>query len=357
MLLLAYILCLNMNAQVKREIIIPDICGFMTLKCDFHSHSVFSDGMVWPTVRVDEAWREGLDALSLTEHIEYRPHKKYITEDRHDQSYEIAKSYANDNNIILIKGSEISRSMPPGHFNAIFLEDCKELDQKDWREAFKAAKKQNAFIFWNHPGWARQQPDTTLWWKEHTEIYNNGWMQGIEVANSGSYFPEAHRWCLDKNLTMLGNSDIHQPIGMDYNFYKGEHRTMTFVLVKERTIEGIREALDNHRTLVYIKNLVIGKEEFIKDLFEKSVKVTNIKRNKNNCQITLQNNSDLKFELTKSKHNMEIEYFRTFTINPQSRCVINIYYPEGFSNKGEINFKVSNLLVRPNEGLEYSYSF
>ena len=39
-------------------------------------HSVFSDGLVWPTVRVDEAYRDGLDAISLTEHIEYRPHKQ-----------------------------------------------------------------------------------------------------------------------------------------------------------------------------------------------------------------------------------------------------------------------------------------
>ena len=72
-------MCLmNAQAQRRNEIQVPNLDGYTTLKCDFHMHSVFSDGLVWPTVRVDEAYREGLDAISLTEHIEYRPHKKSI---------------------------------------------------------------------------------------------------------------------------------------------------------------------------------------------------------------------------------------------------------------------------------------
>ncbi len=50
----------------KREIInIPDVKGYKTLKCDFHQHTVFSDGQVWPGVRVQEAWREGLDVIAI----------------------------------------------------------------------------------------------------------------------------------------------------------------------------------------------------------------------------------------------------------------------------------------------------
>jgi hypothetical protein len=58
------------QAEVRHEIHFPDLPGYQTLKCDLHMHTVFSDGYVWPTVRVDEAWREGLDAISLTDHIE-----------------------------------------------------------------------------------------------------------------------------------------------------------------------------------------------------------------------------------------------------------------------------------------------
>ena len=54
-------------SPVREELHIPDILGFQTLKCDFHMHTVFSDGLVWPTVRIDEAYREGLDAIALTD--------------------------------------------------------------------------------------------------------------------------------------------------------------------------------------------------------------------------------------------------------------------------------------------------
>ena len=78
------------KAQVRNEIRVPDPEGYRTLKCDFHIHTVFSDGLVWPTVRVDEAYREGLDAIALTEHLEYRPHRQDIIAS-HNRSYEIAE--------------------------------------------------------------------------------------------------------------------------------------------------------------------------------------------------------------------------------------------------------------------------
>jgi len=54
----------------QRKIVnLPDIPGYVTLKCDFHMHTVFSDGDVWPTVRVDEALRDGLDAIAITDHL------------------------------------------------------------------------------------------------------------------------------------------------------------------------------------------------------------------------------------------------------------------------------------------------
>ena len=53
------------SADVRQEIHFPDLPGYQTLECDFHSHTVFSDGSVWPTVRINEAWREGLDTIAI----------------------------------------------------------------------------------------------------------------------------------------------------------------------------------------------------------------------------------------------------------------------------------------------------
>ena len=141
---------LSAQSQVRNEIHIPDLGGYETLKCDFHTHTVYSDGLVWPTVRVAEAWREGLDAISLTEHIEYRPHQEDV-KGHHGRSFEVAEGSAKGHDILLIRGSEITRSMAPGHFNAIFLSDCNALDQQDWHDTFKDAKDQGPYNFWNNP--------------------------------------------------------------------------------------------------------------------------------------------------------------------------------------------------------------
>ena len=53
---LIIIISLSSYAQVvRKDMLVPDILEFNTLKCDFHIHTVFSDGNVWPTIRVEEA--------------------------------------------------------------------------------------------------------------------------------------------------------------------------------------------------------------------------------------------------------------------------------------------------------------
>jgi len=353
MMALAQCTILNVEAQVRHELKVPNIENYITLKCDFHIHTVFSDGLVWPTVRVDEAYCEGLDAIAITDHLEYRPHKKDIVAG-HGRSFEIAEKAAKENNIILIRGSEITRPMAPGHFNAIFLDNNDSLDKKEWRDSFKAAKVQNAFIFWNHPGWDAQQSDTTKWWPEHTELYNAGCMNGIEVANGSEYYPEAQRWCLDRKLTMLGNSDIHQPIQTDIDFAKGKHRTMTFVFAKERSLEGIREALLNRRTAVYVGDNIVGEEKYLKEIFENAIEILNIDKTEKNVKITFKNKSDLTFNLLKTEHQSDVVYFRNYTIEPNCRHTVVVKLQNGLQY-GDVNFEVTNLLVEPNQGLKCTY--
>ena len=132
--MLLTILVFTANAQTKREIHFPDIPGYKTLICDFHTHTVFSDGNVWPTVRMQEARREGLDAIAITDHIEYRPHEEYIKGDL-NSSYEVAEPEALRNKMMLIKGTEITRDTPPGHFNAIFIDDANLIETDEFLDA------------------------------------------------------------------------------------------------------------------------------------------------------------------------------------------------------------------------------
>jgi hypothetical protein len=73
-----------------RAIEFPDIPGYVTLKCDLHMHTVFSDGSVWPDIRVQEAIRDGLDVIAITDHVEYQPKKKDIPHENRNRGYELA---------------------------------------------------------------------------------------------------------------------------------------------------------------------------------------------------------------------------------------------------------------------------
>ena len=134
-----------------RAIQFPDIPGYVTLKCDLHMHTVFSDGSVWPDIRVQEALRDGLDAISITDHIEYQPKQQDIPHTDRNQGYELTKKAAKGTTLMVIPGTEITRSMPPGHFNAIFVKDVNALNQKDVMEVFREAKKTGSFCLLEPP--------------------------------------------------------------------------------------------------------------------------------------------------------------------------------------------------------------
>lgn len=343
------------RARTPRKI--PDVPGFKTLKCDFHIHTVFSDGSVWPNIRAEEAWREGLDAIAITDHIEYQPHKQDLPTN-HNRSFEIAKPHGDALNVIVIRGSEITRAMPPGHMNAIFLRDAKPLDTEKWQEAARIAKEQGAFIFWNHPGWDGQQPDgIAKWYPEHTQLVESGTLHGIEVVNSREYYPEAHRWCLEKNLTMLSNSDIHNPLNLDYAVHSGDHRPITLVFAKDATAASIREALFDRRTAVYSGNRLIGLEKFLRPIFEQSIRVINSEitlKGKQSLYVHIENQSDINYELRATAPVAGLTSPKQMTLFGGKTVLLEIESIEGKESGTRtvrLPFQVTNLLVAPNEGL------
>lgn len=285
------------KTAARKEIRIPDILGFQTLKCDFHIHTIFSDGVVWPSVRVDEAWEEGLDAIAITDHIEKNPSKKYVSGD-HNASFEIAQERADEKNILLIHSGEVTRDMPPGHLNALFLEDVNPLDVSDPVEALSAARQQGAFIIWNHPGWKAQQPDTCLWMPMHQQLFEKGLVNGIEVFNEKEYYPVVLDWCLTKNIAVISNSDIHGITGYTYDLEKN-HRPMTLVLAKDRSLKSIQDAMFKGRTIAYFDDKLAGKQEYLKAIFEASVSVRPTGRNnrKNMPLYEVKNSSAIPFEI------------------------------------------------------------
>ncbi len=58
---------------------------------------------------------------------------------------------------------------------------------------------------------------------------------------------------------------------------------MTLVFAKERSIEGIREALLNRRTAVYYGENLIGEEIYLKELFENAIEIKQVKKDRQRC--------------------------------------------------------------------------
>lgn len=263
----------NLHAAktTRTEWAFPDIHGYVTLKCDFHMHTVFSDGSVWPVIRVQEAWRDGLDAIAITDHIEYKPHKADVSTNTF-RSYEIAKGTADTLGVLLVRAAEITRGEPPGHLNVLFLDKIEPLCVKEPADAVKAAAEQGAYIFWNHPGW--QQPDNkAVWYKEQGEFYKNGWLRGIEIVNGTDYEDIVHGWAVEKKLTIMGDSDVHAPIDFHYDHTAEGHRPMTLVFAREKTLPALKEALMERRTAVFSSTNLFGDAQFLKPIFDKSVTV------------------------------------------------------------------------------------
>ncbi len=291
---------MTLSAQ-RRVLNMPDIPGYVTLKCDFHSHTVFSDGNVWPTQRVGEAWRDGLDALAITDHIEYQPHKEFISADN-NAAWKIARTTAEDYNLILVHGAEITRSMPPGHINALFIQDADSLDKPDFMKAIEAAVKQGAFIQYNHPGWKAQQPDgIPRLYPVHLDLIAKGWLHGIEYFNEYETYRNATvlEMCREHKLAVMGNSDVHGVISETYMEPEYTHRPVTLVFAKERTMESLREAMFAGRTAVWYGDSLAGFEQFTGPLFRAAVKAgAPFKDDGKNIFFEITNKSDLPMKLT-----------------------------------------------------------
>jgi len=349
--------------RARTTINLPDVPGFVTLKCDFHIHTVFSDGNVWPTVRAEEAWREGLDAIAITDHIEYQPHKADVSTN-HNRSYEIARGTGNDLDVIVVKGSEITRKMPPGHMNAIFLTNSALLATDKWQDAAAAARQQGAFIFWNHPGWASQTTNgLVVWYPEHTALLERDQLHGIEVVNGRDYYPEAHRWAIEKKLAMLSNSDIHAPLNLDYHVHEGDHRPLTMVLAKERTSAAIKEALFARRTVVYSGERLIGDEQFLKPIFERSIRFNKAAvtlKGKDREYLQVGNTSDITYELERLGDAADLQSPGTLIL-PAGKTVL--FEVRGKSSTADetkrvtVNYRVKNLLIGPDEPLTVGLPF
>lgn len=338
--------CLGQDLDRKMEF--PDTDLYLTLVTDLHIHTVFSDGHVWPSIRIEEAVKDGLDAISLTEHIEYQPWAEDIPNPDRNRAFELATKYAKPHDLIIIHGSEITRDMPPGHANALFITDANKLIVDDPKAAYEEARKQGAFIFWNHPNWVRQEksgiPALTPF---HEELIQKDLLHGIEVVNDITFSQEAIQIAIDHDLTILGTSDIHGLIDYQYQIPNGGHRPVCLVFAKERTANSIKEALFAGRTITWFENILAGKLEIMQPFIEQCIVIKNkgLLGDSDILDIEITNESDARFYL---KNSSKYDFHNAgdlIDLAPRSTKKIQVLTQRDIANMSPLTFDLINVVI------------
>ena len=365
----------SVSLAQNSQVIIPDIPGFYTLKGDFHMHTVFSDGHVWPTFRVNEAIRDDLDVISITEHIDYEGFPDIVDQD-YNKSYELASKAAADKDLIIIRGVEISPRVAPYHHNALFLEDANNLPTAYMKSGkaefvmkdeithdqlmgpFLAVKKQNAFVVYNHPSWGWwDKKDTVLFTSFHQQLLDMDILKGVEVVNSGNYNVIAHRMALKHDLAMVCNTDEHYD---NHPRYKDTHRPMTLVFAKERSAAGVEEALFAKRTALYFGDYLVARKPEAEALFKSSVQVTaerKLRKAEPLLVLNFVNSSDIPFVI-KMKSDYDIEEFPMGQVEIAAHDTTQVILKAVWKYPSETTLKVlvENILVTPESGLETEFT-
>ena len=272
---------------------IPVPTGRITAGTSFHIHTCFSDGQVYPTGRVNEAWCDGLDVIAITDHFEIRKNRGMQTDDM-NLPYEIAAARGREIGLLVIPGGEITRHKPFGHINALFLKDGNRFPRnrtpENEQEALDEALAQDAYLFWNHPGWPN---DSCTLYPMHERLLREGKIRGVEIFNSKEHYPRVLQWYEEMGFSMLANSDIHHMSGQQYP--EGARRPMTLVFARDYTVESVREAMFAGRMVALYDNTLAGPESYIRELVGASLAVRVIDARKGRVEIS--NHSDIRFSI------------------------------------------------------------
>lgn len=386
---------INDYKDMDRIINFPNTEKYKVIVADLHTHSVFSDGAVWPNVRVEEAVRDGIDLLAITEHLEYQPHIDDIPHPDRNRSFDIAEDIAKNKDLTVINGAEITRMFPPGHINAIFIEDANKLIYLDeakiseakeilkevpeesltnyedlsWLEdaalaslwpvksALIEARNQNAFTFWNHPAWSSEEFIGQPMLREiHKEFFRDNLLHGIEVANGDGYSEEAFRIALEYGLTVLGTSDVHGLIDWDYPSSIGAHRPVTLILSESNSSDAIKSSLFSGKTVVWFKNNLIGLEDNILELTNSYLKAKKVEilENSDIARVEIENVSDVRFIIQVLDQSSVVNESNLIEIAPNEKTVLQI---DNGIDKGSLDVKILNAFIAPNKNLLTTLKF
>lgn len=289
------------------RISLPSVRGFNAYTADLHMHTIYSDAQLTPEMRVYEAYMEGIDILAITDHHPSPRTDRGIKD--LNIAYKLAAKAAKGLEIKIIRGFEITGSEPVGHINVLFTGDLNKyvlppsFSTADCDKILEMARKEDAFITANHPGWPDQNSDLSDYLIGHIE---DGTIGAIEIFNHKEFYPMAIDHAVKYNLAMFACTDAHYPTYMLYDL-ENNHRDITIVFARDKSDEGIKEALRAQRTLAWSNNMLCGEESLLLDFIKACVKPVWVRKNhKGELHFRLYNSSSIPFYLSTEDPNDNI---------------------------------------------------
>ncbi|TVS08351.1 MAG: hypothetical protein EA424_28685 [Planctomycetaceae bacterium] len=264
---------------------------YQVLRGDFHIHTIRSDGKLTPEDRVRESWEFGFDVIAITDH------RNFVA---HDEAQPVADQLG----MILIRGMETGLHRMEHLVALDFEPDYTPRDEHSWdteqdgprvhyREQWPKLTGAGALMFWAHPHvgtdsegqWVAEtgKPLETPW--QHAMREPIEWaldqqlLHGIEIRNhtiragwgvvrdrGTLWYPMALDWAVEHGLTVFANSDIHG--WRKDSGAPDEDESATLVLVRERTPEGVMEALRAGRTVGHFAGMLAAPQAAAEMLIE-----------------------------------------------------------------------------------------
>ncbi len=245
----------------------PPVGEYQVLRCDFHMHTVISDGRLTARERVEESARLGYDVIAITDH-------------GRTQAYRSAKAAGDELGVLVLRGLE-SGVQGKEHYVILGIDGTyRPRDPHRWSESeddptvyyqeqMEKVREHGGLIIWAHPHVGLREP--TLWG------IGQGIIRGIELKNDvvgegwntvkshgTDWYPEAFEWAMEHGLAVLACTDAHGPRRAD--------PAVSLLLVTERTEKGVLDAIRECRTAAWFDGMLWGRQELLGRLMQAMVR-------------------------------------------------------------------------------------
>ncbi|MBN2131479.1 MAG: PHP domain-containing protein [Sedimentisphaerales bacterium] len=310
---------------------------YEVLRGDFHMHTVYSDGTLSPADRVMEAWQYGFDVIAITDH-------------RNFQAYEKALPTAEALDILLLRGMETGLNGQEHLVALDFSADYEPRNPHQWadttgqatvfyQEQWARLSAADGYVFYAHPHVGLREP--MLWGISQgllggiavkNDVVGSGWNT---VASHGTYwYPFAFDWAIEHNLTIFANSDVH-------GARPATDQAVTLVLARDRSREGVMEALRGRRTVAYFNNMLCAHEWVLELLMASLVDVRVTQVEGGRTFLLLQNYGPI--ELTAQITGTPLG---PITLEPYQQILVSVR-----RKPDTVKINWTNLYIRPTENL------